>query len=172
MRALGIDNGFHTGYGVLGSDVRSASGTLKLKGSSVYMGVACRHLYGITKDLIEEYRPDVVAFAIPFIGRLVTPVQLRPIMGLPCIVEMVCSKAGVRCVEWSEGEARKAFLGKGQLPGKSDAIKAAVQQECRNRGWPFPDGHAADALCIADYTLVNLDETWAHRGTALFQSSL
>jgi len=172
VRSLGIDFGFSLGYGFLAAGANPASGSRRIEGDSIHMGCAGRCVDRVVRELILEFRPDIIAFATPFIGRVgkVTPTQLRPIMSFPTIGEMVCHELRIRCVEWDEPAARRAFVGDGNLPGKSEMIKAAIQQECRDRNWPCRDSHAGDALCIADYTLAQLDPDYAHTTTALFQA--
>lgn len=174
MLVIGVDLGFNLGFGVLETGKPALSGTRRVEGSSIFLGIAGRSVDRIVRELIQIHRPTVLAFASPFIGRrgFVTPVQLRPIMSFPTIVEMVCAELQLRCVEWDESRARLAFLGKGNLPAGTKAIKKAVMQACRDRGWPVMDDHSGDALCIAAYTLARLCPDKAHESQPLFQAKV
>lgn len=171
MRVMGIDAGFNLGYGVLGDNKPVRAGSLRIEGTSILMGVAGRSCDRTVRELIQDHRPNVIVFASPFMARLVTPTQLRPIMSWPTIIEMICVELRIGCFEFDESRARARFLGKGNLPSKSKAIKAAVMQAVRDRGWPCPDNHAGDALCIAAYALDVLEPAGAHRTTPLFQAA-
>lgn len=173
MRALGVDCGFDFGWGMLEHGHLAESGTRRVEGTSTLLGKAGRSVDRIMRELIQVHRPTVVAFASPFIARRgkVTPVQLRPIMSFPTIVEMICEELHIQCVEWDEHKARLSFLGEGNLPNTSEKIKKAVMQDCRDRGWPVMDDHAGDALCIAAYTLNRLCPDQAHQTQPLFQAA-
>lgn len=170
MKALGVDCGFDFGWGALEHGHLAESGTRRVEGTSTLLGKAVRSVDRIMRELIQAHRPTVVAFASPFIGRRVTPVQLRPVMIFPAIVEAVCDELQIQCVEWSESKARLSFLGEGNVPHLSKKIKKAVMQACRDRDWPVMDDHAGDALCIAAYTLDRLCPDQAHQTQPLFQA--
>lgn len=167
MRVLAIDAGFTLGYGFLASGKKHAlSGSWTIKGGSEQMGEAFRSVRKVFLGLIEKDRPDVIVTAMPFIGRLVSPVQLRPIFGFDCLIQDLADEYGIRFERIREVEARKAFIG--GVPRKSKDIKAAVIGECRSRGWPACDSHAADALCVASYMLDKLEPARSHERTPLF----
>jgi Holliday junction resolvasome RuvABC endonuclease subunit len=135
------------------------------------MGEAFRSLAIIVRRLLEEHRPDVVAVSMPFIGRFITPVQLIPVMAFPCRIQELADEAGIRFMRIHEPDARRAFLGAGQTPRKSKDIKRAIMEACRLRDWPATDNHAADALCVADFVLNQIDPSRSHERTPLFLSA-
>jgi hypothetical protein len=135
------------------------------------MGKTMRHADDVIRSLIIEVRPDVIAFASPFValirGRAVQPDSIRPLFGILAKIEEIADELRIRCTEWDEPSARRKFLA--HVPRKSKDIKAAVMQACRDRGWPVCDDHAGDSLCIAAYALEKLEPSTAHLTTPLFQ---
>jgi hypothetical protein len=181
---LAIDAGFTLGYGAIGGGKPVTSGSIQLRGTARQMGVAGRDCDDIVRSLILAERPDVIAFASPFVGQTfskpiivngqkiwgkgapIPPDNIRPLMSFLTIIEMVCDELRIRCVEISESEARRAFMT--AVPRKSKDIKLAVMRACRLRGWPFNSNHAADALCVASRALEILEPKTAHQTTPLF----
>jgi hypothetical protein len=149
------------------------------------MGVAGRHFDQVVRELILQERPQVIAFASPFVGQRggqsmkiagrwqrvgaapTSPDSIRPLMSFTTLVEMIADELHIKCTEWDEATARRAFLT--AVPRKSKAIKAAVMAACRQRGWPCCDNHAGDALCIASYAFERLNRSQSHELTPLFQ---
>jgi len=169
-RVLALDPGFRLGHGFLGGPrLRARSGSHAIKGSSEQMGEAFRFLRPLVLRLIKQYRPEVIVVALPFIGRMVTPVQLRPIFGFDCMIQIIADEAGVPFRRIHESDARKAFMG--GVPRKSKFIKEAVMAECRSRGWPACDNHAADALCVASFMMEKMEPKKSHEMTPLFAAS-
>lgn len=174
-RVLAIDAGMNVGYGAVGGGVAPVSGSRALKGSPRRMGVTGLDALETVRNLVLQHKPDVVAYAAPFVGRFVKPDNIRPLMSITTIVEMVVEEinkgrpAGrkIRCVEVDEPEARRAFLT--AVPRGTRAIKIAVQRACFARGWPCSDDHAGDALCVAAWALECVDPGHAHETTPLFQ---
>jgi hypothetical protein len=185
MRVLAIDAGLTCGYAALGGNMKVVSGSRELRRDGDNRGVTARHFDQILRSLICDQKPTVIAFATPFVGsirgkpfilngrkiwpsaRPVDPKALRPLMGIIWHIEAVADELHLRCTEWDESTARRAFLTK--VPRKSKDIKAAVIRACRQRGWPACDDHAADALVIASYVLEVLEPHSAHLTTPLFQ---
>jgi hypothetical protein len=182
MRVLAIDAGFTLGWGAVGGGREPSSGSTSLRGSSRQLGIAGRHCDEVVRQLILKERPAALAFASPFVGQVwmpgktpnqkgrfqpISPDNIRPLMSFLTIVEMVCDELKIRCVELDEPECRRAFMT--AVPRKSKEIKLAVQRACRQRGWPFRDEHAADALCVASRALELLAPQSAHETTPLFQ---
>ena len=92
---------------------------------------------------------------VPMFGAFVLLHRLAQVRGLPLLVEQ-------------ESDARSHLVGKNMMMAKSEAIKKAVMQACRDRGWPCRDDHAGDALCIAAAALERLQPKKAHQTTPLF----
>lgn len=168
MRVLGIDCGFSTGYGLLGGK-KVLSGSFPIAGTSDQMGVALRSFRELMLNrLIPQLSPEVIVAAVPFIGRDATPVSLRPIFGFECRLQEIADDNGIKYFRIYESEARRALVSPAKLPQRSKQIKEAIIAECRNRGWPCTDGHAADALCVADYQRSILMPRRSHENTPLF----
>ena len=173
MRVLGLDSGLHLGYAALGGDKPVLAGSRLLRGGPRDMGRTMRHCDSVLRELILEVRPDVIAFASPFValirGRAVQPNAIRPLFGILAKIEEVADELQIRCTEWDESAARRRFLD--GMPRKSKDIKRAVMQGCRDRGWPCCDDHAGDALCVAALALERLEPATAHETTPLFQAA-
>lgn len=168
MRCMGVDLGFRVGFGLLGGR-RVLSGSFALKGSSTKMGEAFHSLVEVMGGLIAKHRPEAIGTAMPFISRVVTPVQLIPICGFFCRLQEICDDAAIPFHVIHEPHARKAFMG--GVPRKSKDIKLLAQAECRARWWPVTDGHAADALAIASFMMEMMEPKRAHEQTPLFRAA-
>lgn len=171
MRIMALDLGFTCGYGVLGRNNYVRSGSHAVKGSSIEMGEAFRSLRAIILKLAQEHKPTKIVAAYPFIGRKITPTQLRPIMGFDCKAQEVADELGVPFEHVYESDARGAFLGEGMVPRTSKFVKLAVHAECVSRRWPACDGHASDALCIAALVLDRDNAAGAAERTPLFRNA-
>lgn len=157
---LAFDLGSQLGYAFL-ADGSPHAGSRQLKGSAVEIGRMGRHCEEVVREIILAWPPSLITFAAPFVGtrdrgRPVSPDTLGPLFATKTVIEMAADALGIACRQIDEGSARQAFLGK--IPRGSAKIKAAVKEECRRRGWLFPDDHAADALCVAAYARSILEE--------------
>jgi hypothetical protein len=176
-RVLALDAGMTMGFGALGGGSPPSSGSRRLRGDARHLGIAGRHCDEVVRQLILAERPDVIAFASPFVGQMwdakrkrfipIQPDSIRPLMSFLTIVEMICDELRIRCVEVSENECRSAFL-EGKVPCGTEAIKAAVIRACHQRGWPATDDHAADSLCVASRALEIVEPSTSHETTPLF----
>lgn len=177
MRILAIDAGYRTGYGVVGGGqpVKSGSYPIKEAREDIGMGVAGRRFDHLVRRLILEFKPDVIAFANPFVGSImikgrpqpVSSATMQPIMSWATIIEMICDELRIPCHRYHEPSARNKFLGKG-ASHKTEHVKKSVVQACKQRGWPCKDDHAGDALCIAAHALSVLEPQSSHTLTPLF----
>lgn len=173
MRVLAIDGGLTLGFGALGGGKEPTSGSRRLRGDARHLGIAGRHCDEVIRQLILAERPQVIAFAAPFVGskkgKPIQPDSIRPLMSFLTIVEMVCDELKIRCIELDEPECRRAFMT--AVPRKSEDIKAAVMRACRQRGWPCTDNHAGDALCVAARALEIVAPDASHEMTPLFSTA-
>lgn len=167
MRVAAFDPGFTFGYGILGGGLPPLSGSHSIPGSSRNLGWALSAAETWLGRIMRQERPDAVAYAIPFIGRDVTPEALKPLMCFSGMVEKVAFDLEIPCYELDESAARRHLLV--HVPRRSAAIKIAVVNAGRARGWPVPDHHAGDALCVAALALELLSAEEAHKTTPLFQ---
>lgn len=172
MRVLGIDLGKRTGFGLLGGD-EVLSGSLEVTENWAPLGAKMRRLGGILRKTITLHKPDIIAVATPFVRRgkkgamRDTPQNLVPMFGQYTVLHMLADDMGIPIEALEEGEARRVLLGK-FLPGKSDPIKRAIIQACRDRCWPCTDDHAGDALCMAAAVVERHSRHDKHETTPLF----
>lgn len=169
MRVCAFDPGFSFGYGYLGGGLPPLSGSHSLPGSSRELGFALSSAETWLGKILRHERPDAVVYAIPFIGKKVTPESLKPLMCFSGMIEKVAFDLEIPCYELDESAARRHLLV--HVPRRSKAIKIAVINACRARGWPVPDNHAGDALCVAALALELLKPEAAHQTTPLFQGA-
>jgi len=186
-RVLTFDAGLHLGFGAIGGGKPPVAGSRLLRGGPRNMGVTMRHADQVIRDVILQEKPDVIGFATPFVGQVRIPIfkggkptglfktqpidpnSIRPLYGVLAKVEEIADELHIRCVEVSEGECRNAFLNK--VPRKSKDIKAAIMAGVRQRGWPCPDDHGADSLCVASHILDISQPTTSHETTPLFSTA-
>lgn len=74
---------------------------------------------------------------------------VRMTHGLHAVVEAMCARYGIRCVEVSDARARKFFIGRGRL-GDRQKTKQAVIDRCIQLGYLTilnADDDKADAIC-------------------------
>jgi hypothetical protein len=174
------------GWGAVGGGRKIAAGSVRLRGGPLDMGATGEHCREIVLCKITDEQPDLIAFATPFIGMVrpkafiarggklfqpsfqaIAPDNIRPLFGCLTVIEMTARDMAIRCQEFEEGEARRAFMG--NVPRKSKDIKAAVLRACTQRHWHAPDHHAADALCIATHAWEHHNQDQSHRTTPMFR---
>lgn len=175
MRVLAIDIGRQLGFGLLdsaSSEVRS--GSLEILQSWRPLGASSVIFETRVGELIDKHRPTHMAVARPFVryarGKMIdTPENLVPMFGAFMLLHRLVQVRGLPplLVE-QESDARSHLVGNNMMMAKSEAIKKAVIQACRDRGWPCRDDHAGDALCIAAAALERLQPKRAHQTTPLF----
>jgi Holliday junction resolvasome RuvABC endonuclease subunit len=95
--------------------------------------------------------PDVLAFEAPITWVITdrsgapnsSAGQVRLLVGMVAVVEMVAADAGVRCIEVAVGDAKRALSGTSRAK-KRDMATAAVRA-----GYAIADHHQADAIAVA-----------------------
>lgn len=100
--------------------------------------------HGITQCILEE----------PYVGKLSRTSSLMPLFGYRAAAMMAAEAASVLMFTASPSTIRKHFIGTGA--GKRDAVKSAVMERCRWRGWHPRNTDEADSLAILDYRLAVL----------------
>jgi crossover junction endodeoxyribonuclease RuvC len=150
---LGIDPGLaSTGYGVVATDRRSASGgrLVALDG-----GVIATHpelpterrltdIHAAVDALLQEHRPDAVALEHLYFGQNVrTAFAVGQARG---VVLLAAGQQGVPCASYTPQQVKGAVCGsgradKGQVARMVQALLGLTEE-------PRPD-HAADALAVA-----------------------
>ena len=100
-------------------------------------------------DMISVHAPDVVAFEAPitpfagFVEQRSSLDIVRLLIGLATVVELVATRARLRCIEVPVPTAKKRVCGTGRAT-KRDMINAVV-----NLGHLVEDDHQADAIAVA-----------------------
>lgn len=124
---------------------------------------------------LKRHKPDLVVFESPLLTGLTNITTLRKLYGLAFELETVAGDAklldmnsGIECLEVSNGDWIKHFLGAGNVPPGGDARKKAVFRMCGIRGWSPENHDEGDALGILDYAIATGDALFALQATPLF----
>lgn len=183
MRVLAFDIGKTLGFGLLGGE-RTLSGSHEIVKRWTPLGESLLKLEDRMHSLILAHKPNVLACARPFVRerqwkptveafleqRYDTPLNLVPMFSGYGFLHGLAAAVGLRLELIEESDARSILLGN-MLPQRSDKVKAAVMQACRDRGWPVTDDHAGDALCVAAAITERLDPAQSYEMTPLFQAA-
>jgi hypothetical protein len=109
--------------------------------------------------ILKDDKPDLVIYEAPLLmmpegktdedgrRRGGNAKTMAALIGMACMVEMLCCRWDVRVVQAASQSARKLFCGSGR------ADKAQVMAECKRRGWNPIDSNDADALCLLAYAI-------------------
>lgn len=109
----------------------------------------------MTKRLIEQHGPDVIAIEAPIVtGAKGGQERAQLALGLRACVMGICHIRGVRFVEYPVQTIRKHFIGQGNL--KRTEAKAAVMKRCRQLGWHVDSTDEADAAAVWDLARAKL----------------
>lgn len=118
---------------------------------------------------LQRHKPARVVFEQPIMrGEGSSLVTLRKLYGLAWQTELTCRDLKIPCQEVNMSDWRVHFLGKGNVPRKREAVKAAVMQMCRVRGFEFDDDNEAEAIAILDYALACATPAFAINASPLF----
>lgn len=170
-RVLGIDLGKNLGWAVVGQGA-PRFGTIQVVSQWSPLGDCLLVLEERLHKLILQHRPDILATAIQFVNpKQATPINLIPMFSGFGILNMMAASMKLPIQMIFEGDARAAFLGRGNTPKGSANKKAAVMRACEERGWMVKTDHEADALCVASAALERTDPRRAHETTPLFQAA-
>jgi len=101
----------------------------------------------LTRKLIEEHHPDVVAVEA-FVGG---PKANTDLAGLVACVKGESDRLGVRVVSYYPATIRKHFLG--GISTRGQKIKPQVMAKCAMLGWRSDDSDACDAMALWDYAM-------------------
>lgn len=171
MKALTFDLATTTGWSA-GSDVAGSEplwGHFVLPRTYEDVGLYLWHARREVRRLIERHDPNIVAFCSVLLSPKDDPYKLRKLYGLPNVVEEEVVdmqrtwKRQIECKEVRESYVRTHFLGAGNVPGESKAIKIAMKVRCRDRGWDVDLHDEADALGLLDYTLAMHSDEYLRR---------
>jgi crossover junction endodeoxyribonuclease RuvC len=148
MRILGIDPGIAlTGFGVVDKD----GGRIRHGGyghisteSGTPIPERLKVLYDNMSDIMEEYRPDVMAVEELFFNKnaktAIVAAQARGVIILSAV------NSGVRVVEYTPLQVKQAVIGYGRA--SKQQVQFMVKELLRLKEVPRPDD-TADALAIA-----------------------
>lgn len=111
---------------------------------------------------ITEVEPHLIVYESPILRMATQLATLRKLYSLASIAELVAIDRCVKVEEAALGKIRTNFLGAGNCPRESVAIKRAIVHRCRERGWHPQDDNDADALALLDYARAIKIDGWAH----------
>lgn len=151
MRVLGIDAGTRVGFGLIEPRRAPVSGSRAIAKDASHLGRLLTEYESFLTTLISQQRPHKIVVARLFIWRTDTENNVLPLFGLVAMTHAIAYECGVPIESVAESAARRAFLAPAKIPKGSEAIKAAIFNSCRARGWRACDHNASDALCIASY---------------------
>lgn len=112
-------------------------------------------LFDWLNEKVMRWQIGLLVFESPIMvaGRDKTS-NVRLLMTMAGLAEMVALRRGVLCWEIESKQWRKHFLPPSIVTPKGRAeLKRATLNECRERGWQPCDDNAADALAILDASL-------------------
>jgi len=122
-------------------------GTWDLGSSKVSLAIPWAALVDALGDALTLYRPSLVVMEAPLPAQAQKHERVaRLLIGLCCMVELVCYRWGVECREQNAIQVRKSLLNNAR-PDKADIVAW-----CRARGLAdLTDHNAADAVTLWFY---------------------
>lgn len=123
----------------------------------------------LTHDLIERYRPDLIAVEAAIGGKFASAF----LIGVVACVRGVAANRGVPVRSFTSASVRRHFLGralaKRDFPtlkpaAATKAIKGEVIARCRLLGWDVPDADSADAAALWDFACATAGHQTAPSG--------
>ena len=168
-RVLAVDLGLNLGYGFFAPNERPMSGSIRLQGSAADFGELTVNVEAALAGLFARFKPDVVGYAEMFIKFKDTVENVGPMFACMLKLEELARRRRLLCVFVNEREARGAMMPK--IPKGKDAVKLEARRQCRARGWPVADEHAADALVVANFILELVEPSSAAERTPLFSNA-
>jgi len=148
MRILGIDPGTAiTGFGVIDADGPKFkfvdAGVIRTPKEQP-MNERLSTVYDEMKELIEEFKPDVISIELLFFARNVTTAMT--VGQSRGIVMLAATQAGIPIYEYTPMQVKQAVTGYGKADKKQ--IQEMVKTLLKLDAIPRPDD-AADGLAIA-----------------------
>jgi len=145
---LGIDPGGEvTGYGVIrleGNMTRMVACGASRASRGESLSEKLIRVFGFIQEIIEKYRPEVLAVEDIFYGRNVQ--SLKSIGQIRGVIILAGALAGVSIYEYSPREVKKAVVGRGDA--SKEQVQKMIQALLGLESAPRPHD-AADALAIA-----------------------
>jgi len=111
-------------------------------------------------EMINQLSPGRVVMEAPILPSTTNLATTRKLYGLAGVTELVARDHEVAAMEVNNAQVRRHFAGVGR--GKREAMKRAVVNACRERGWQPDTDDEADALAVLDYAAhrLRLDPPW------------
>lgn len=173
-RVGGIDVGARLGIGLIAPD-EVRSGSFQFIDGWYPFGRQAVEWERRLQEQLDDFRFDHVGIARQFLRKGKkshdTPKNLIPMYWAFGTVLKICHQRGIQTHWIQEMDARSLMLGKKNMPQKSEALKAAVNRACKDRGWPCCDYDASDALCIAAAVVEQLNPGAGHQTSPLFAAA-
>lgn len=155
VRALGIDVGARTGFGLIAPD-EVRSGSFEFITDWHPFGKKAKIWDARLREHVADYSPTHIGIATQYVRRGDTPRNLIPMYWAFGTVLKLAADLGIPALWINEHDARLDMLGAGNMPAQSEPLKRAIHQACRDRGWFCCDWNASDALCIAAKTVAKV----------------
>jgi Holliday junction resolvasome RuvABC endonuclease subunit len=121
---------------------------------------ACAAISQSLAELCKMVHPSIVAIEAP-LTIINSTYGARPafvLMSLYGAAAGAAHSAGARVVDGHIGTWRKAFLGKGNLPGKE--AKRLAMERCEKLGWKVENHDEADAAGLWAWAMANNFRQW------------
>lgn len=171
-RILALDLATNIGFALGDLGGVKLSGSRKLPATGDDVGRFARAFSTWLQIGLKRHMPTVVVYEQPLLRSNGTSLATcRKLYGMAWEVERVCAENEFRIPvkEVNISDWRVHFLGRGNVPRKSDEAKKAVMRMCGIRGWAPQDFDQADALGILDFALACESPAQALKATPLFQ---
>ena len=142
VRILGLDLASRTGFCHGEPDECPTIGHFRLKVTGPDVGEFLEDAEDRLTDLIMAVAPGVVCFESPILPQQTALATTRKLHGLAGMLELVCRRAAVECVEVQPAIVKKTLTGRGNAK-KPDMMEAA-----RAMGFDPKVDDEADALGV------------------------
>lgn len=159
MRVLFFDTATRTGWAFV-DGAHAEWGAVELRRTGDHVAPFLIQAGCAYRELMARYAPAIVGYEAVLLRPGDAPLKLQKLYGLANEVERQAFNQKIPCVAAGSAEVRAHFLGKG-YPRRSAAVKVAVMNRCRARGWAVDGPDEADALAGADYLLALHDKQHA-----------
>lgn len=149
LTVLAVDPSFNPGFCVRQGELIIILGSRKFGQRKKRVAL----FHQLIEELFETHRPDVVVTERPFVRHITA---CGPMYGTTTLLRLACDLTGTPLLVTVPAQHQSAFLRPKKLPRKSAAIKQAMLEQCKKRGWNPSNHDEADALSLADFAVKHL----------------